>query len=286
MTEFGRFLQARRGDLRPVDVGLPAGTGTRRTPGLRREELAALAGVSIDYYVRLERGKETHPSPSVVEALADALRLNEEERGFLRELAARAARRAPEPRPLPSRRVRPTVRQLLETLRPNPAYVVSRTNDLLATNPGGLRLFPGIADWPEQQRNTVRYVFLHPAARELWVDWEQKAVGCVAQLRALAGTDPDAPDLAALVGELIVKSPDFNRLWERYEVRTIGDGEKTLRHPEVGTMTLSHEGLSLNRAQGQRLIVYMAPPGSPDHDAMTLLDLAVTEEVVPWHPSR
>ncbi|MET7334542.1 helix-turn-helix transcriptional regulator [Nonomuraea sp. NPDC005650] len=276
MTEFGKFLRARRGGIRPADVGLPAGTGTRRTPGLRREELAALAGVSIDYYVRLERGKETRPSPSVVEALADALRLNEDERGFLRELAARAARRAPEPRPLPSQRVRPTVRQLLETLRPNPAYVVSRTNDLLAANPGGLRLLHGITDWPERQRNTVRYTFLHPAARELWTDWERKAKGCVAQLRAIAGTDPDAPDLASLVGELIVKSPDFNRLWERYEVRTIGDGEKTLRHPEVGTMTLSHEGLSLNRAQGQRLIVYMAPPGSPDHDAMTLLDLAAS----------
>ncbi|GAA3425014.1 helix-turn-helix transcriptional regulator [Streptosporangium sandarakinum] len=276
MTEFGRFLLARRGGIRPEDVGLPAGTGTRRTPGLRREELAALAGVSIDYYVRLERGKETRPSPSVVEALADALRLNEEERGFLRELAARAARRAPEPRALPSRRVRPTVMRLLETLRPNPAFVVSRTNDLLAATPGGLRLLHGIADWPERQRNTIRYTFLHPAARDLWVDWEQKAKGCVAQLRALAGTDPDAPDLASLVGELIVKSPDFNRLWERYEVRTIGDGTKTLRHPEVGTMTLSHEGLSLNRAQGQRLIVYMAPPGSPDHDAMTLLDLAAS----------
>ncbi|MFI7132076.1 helix-turn-helix transcriptional regulator [Nonomuraea sp. NPDC050153] len=276
MTEFGKFLRARRGGIRPADVGLPAGTGTRRTPGLRREELAALAGVSIDYYVRLERGKETRPSPSVVEALADALRLNEDERGYLRELAARAARRAPEPRPLPSQRVRPTVRQLLETLRPNPAYVVSRTNDLLAANPGGLRLLHGITDWPERQRNTVRYTFLHPAARELWTDWEQKAKGCVAQLRALAGTDPDAPDLASLVGELIVKSPDFNRLWERYEVRTIGDGEKTLRHPEVGTMTLSHEGLTLNRAQGQRLIIYMAPPGSPDHDAMTLLDLAAS----------
>ncbi|MGW0594629.1 MmyB family transcriptional regulator [Streptosporangium sp. NPDC002607] len=116
--------------------------------------------MSIDYYVRLERGKETHPSPSVVEAL----RLNEEERGFLRELATRAARRAPEPRPLPSQRVRPTVTQLLETLRLNPAYVVSRTDDLLAANPGGLRLLHGIADWPERQRNTVRYTFLHPAA--------------------------------------------------------------------------------------------------------------------------
>jgi transcriptional regulator with XRE-family HTH domain len=292
MTEFGKFLRARRGDLRPGDVGLPAGTGTRRTPGLRREELAALAGVSIDYYIRLERGKETHPSPAVVEALADALGLNQEERAFLHELAARAARRASEPRPLPSRRVRPTITQLLETLRPNPAYVVSRTNDLLAANPGGLRLLHGIADWPERQRNTVRYIFLHPAARELWADWEQKAKGCVAQLRAIAGTDPDAPDLAALVGELIVKSPDFTRLWERYEVHTIGDGEKTLRHPDVGTMTLSHEGLSLNRAHGQRLIIYMAPPGSPDHDKMTLLDLAASGppvgsgETAPASPRR
>ncbi|MEV6398979.1 helix-turn-helix transcriptional regulator [Streptomyces sp. NPDC051907] len=292
MTEFGKFLRARRGELGPADVGLPARTGTRRTPGLRREELAALAGVSIDYYVRLERGKETRPSPSVVDALADALRLDDEQRGFLRELAARAARRAPEPRALPSRWVRPTVAQLLQTLRPNPAYVVSRTNDLLAANPGGLRLLHGIADWPERQRNTVRYTFLHPAARELWVDWEQKAKGCVAQLRAIAGTDPDAPDLASLVGELIVKSPDFNRLWERYEVRTIGDGRKTLRHPEVGTMTLSHEGLTLNRAQGQRLVVYMAAPGSPDHDAMTLLDLAASGssdgsgDSAPLAPSR
>lgn len=110
-------------------------------------------------------------------------------------------------------------------------------------------------------------------------------------MRAIAGSDPDAPDLAALVGELIVKSPDFNRLWERYEVHTIGDGEKTLRHPEVGTMTLSHEGLSLNSAQGQRLIIYMAPPGSPDHDKMTLLDLASgpsagSGETAPVSPSR
>jgi transcriptional regulator with XRE-family HTH domain len=277
MTEFGNFLRARRGGIRPADVGLPAGTGARRTPGLRREELAALAGVSIDYYVRLERGREAHPSPSVVDALANALRLSEEERGFMRELAARAARQAPDPRPLPSRRVRPTVTQLLETLRPNPAYVVSRVNDVLAANPAGLRLLHGIADWPERQRNTVRYTFLHPAARELWADWEQKAKACVAQLRAIAGADPDAPELTSLVGELIVKSPDFNRLWERYEVRTVGDGAKTLRHPEVGTMTLSHEGLSLNRAQGQRLVIYMAPPGSPDHDALALLDLTASD---------
>ncbi|MEU1623898.1 helix-turn-helix transcriptional regulator [Streptomyces sp. NPDC020096] len=276
-TELGRFLRARRGGVQPADVGLPTGAGIRRTPGLRREELATLAGVSIDYYTRLERGKETRPSPAVIEALANALRLNDEEREYLRDLAAQAARRAPEPRPRPSRTVRPTVRQLLETVRPNPAYVVSRTNDLLAANPGGMRLLHGMADWPARQRNTIRYTFLHPTARGLWPDWEQKAKGCVAQLRAVAGSDPDAPDLAALVGELIVKSPDFNRLWERYEVRAIGDGAKTFHHPAVGTMTLTHEVVNLNRTDGQRLVIYMATPGGPDHDAMTLLDLGGLE---------
>jgi transcriptional regulator with XRE-family HTH domain len=276
-SELGRFLRARREGLRPADVGLPEGTRARRTPGLRREELAALAGVSIDYYTRLERGRETRPSPSVVEAMATALRLDDEERDYLRELAAQAARRAPEPRKAPSRTVRPTVHQVLETVRPSPAYVLSRTNDLLAANRGGLRLMPGLADWPAKQRNTIRYTFLHPAARTLWPDWATKAKNCVAQLRSVAGADPDAPDLAALLGELMVKSPEFERLWQRYEVRSIGDGAKTFLHPAVGTMTLTHEVMNLNRTDGQRLIVYMARPGTPDHDAMTLLDLGTEE---------
>ena len=144
-TELGRFLRTRRAGVRPADVGLPVGTGTRRTPGLRREELATLAGVSIDYYTRLERGKETRPSPAVVDALARALRLDDEEREFLSALAAQAARRAPVPPPPPSRLVRPTVRQLLEALRPNPAYVLSRTNDLLAANPAAFACCPA---WP------------------------------------------------------------------------------------------------------------------------------------------
>ena len=273
-TELGRFLRARREGVRPADVGLLPGTGSRRTPGLRREELATLAGVSIDYYTRLERGRETRPSPAVVDALARALLLDAEEHEYLRSLAAQAARRSPDvPRP-PARSVRRTVSMLLETLRPNPAYVLSRTYDVLAANPGGTCLHPGLAQWPARQRNTIRYTFLHPAARDLWPDWEQKARGCVAQLRAVAGADPDAPDLAALVGELLVKSPDFGRLWGRYEVRRAGDGEKVFRHPAVGTITLAHEILDLNRADGQRLVVYMAPQGTPDHDAMVLLDRA------------
>lgn len=283
-TELGRFLRARREGIRPADAGLPPGTGSRRTPGLRREELATLAGVSIDYYTRLERGRETRPSPAVVDAIARALRLDADEHEYLRSLAAQAARRAPEaPRP-PARSVRRTVSMLLQTLRPNPAYVLSRTYDVLAANPGGAQLHPGLAEWPARQRNTIRYTFLHPAARDLWPDWEQKARGCVAQLRAVAGADPDATDLAALVGELLVKSPDFGRLWGRYEVRRAGDGEKVFRHPAVGTLTLAHEILDLNRADGQRLVVYMAAPGTPDHDAMVLLDRAGLDATVPTAP--
>ena len=285
-TELGRFLRARREGVRPADVGLLPGTGSRRTPGLRREELATLAGMSIDYYTRLERGKETRPSPAVVDALARALRLDADEHEYLRSLVAQAARRAPDAaqpqsQPTSSRSVRRTVSMLLQTLRPNPAYVLSRTYDVLAANPGGAQLHPGLAGWPARQRNTIRYTFLHPAARDLWPDWEQKARGCVAQLRAVAGADPDAPDLAALVGELLVKSPDFGRLWGRYEVRRAGDGEKVFRHPAVGTITLAHEILDLNRADGQRLVVYMAAPGTPDHDAMVLLDRAGIDAAVP-----
>lgn len=271
--ELGRFLRARRAGVSPADLGLPVGAGPRRTPGLRREELATMAGVSIDYYVRLERGKETRPSAAVLDALGRALRLDAEEMAYLREIAAQAARRDPSPKPVPSRTVRPTLKRLIESVRPCPAYVISRTNDLLAANPSGLALFPGMTDWPRRQHNSIRYTFLHPAARTLWPDWEIKARNCVAHLRAVAGADQDAPDLAALVGELAVKSPDFSRMWERYDVRRVGYGQKTFLHPEVGPMTLSHEIMEVNRTEGLRIVVYSADPGTPDHDAMVLLDL-------------
>jgi len=280
-SELGRFLRARREGVRPEDVGLPPGAGSRRTPGLRREEIATLAGVSIDYYTRLERGRETRPSPAVVDALGRALRLDDEEQEFLRALASQAARRPPVPPKPPTRTVRATARLLLEALRPNPAFIVSRTSDLLAANPGGALLHPGLLEWPARQRNTIAYTFLHPAARDLWPEWEQKARGCVAQLRAIAGSDPDAPDLAALVGELLVKSPDFGRLWSRYEVRRAAAADRVVRHPLVGTMTLSQETLELNRADGQRLIVFVAEPGTPDHDAIVLLDRAGSVDSVP-----
>jgi transcriptional regulator with XRE-family HTH domain len=273
-TELGRFLYARRTQITPAEVGFIPGAGVRRTPGLRREEVAALAGVSIDYYTRLERGKETRPSPAVTDALARALKLDPDEHDHLRALAARAAKYAPEPPAAPSRTVRPQLKLLLETLRPKPAYITSRTLDLLAANPGALALYAGIADWPAGQRNIGRFLFLHPAARGIYADWDYQIRGCVARLRALAGTDPDAPDLAALIGELLLKSPDFARLWDRYEVtRRAAPQKKTFHHPQVGTVTFSFQGMQLEDTPGQRLGVYLAEPGTPDYDAMILLDM-------------
>jgi transcriptional regulator with XRE-family HTH domain len=276
-TELGRFLRARRARVTPEDVGLAPGSGVRRTPGLRREELATLAGISIDYYTRLERGRETRPSPSVVDALARAMRLGEEEHEHLRSLATLAARSAPEPPTAPSRTVRPGVKLLLENLRPYPAYVVSRSNDILAANPAGLRLLAGIEEWPVKQRNIARYVFLHPAAPDLFEEWNNQVRGCVARLRALAGTDPDAPDLAQLVGELLLKSPDFARMWERYDVKGRTQGHKTFHHHEVGDLTLGYQSLLLEGTPGHRLVAYHAEPSSPEHDAVALLDLLAQE---------
>jgi transcriptional regulator with XRE-family HTH domain len=274
----GRFLRDRRARVRPADVGLPDGGSRRRTPGLRREELATIAGMSVDYYARLEQGKETRPSPSVLEALARALVLDEDERAHLHALADQSAGRVPRRTAPPSRTVRPGIRQLLETVRPCPAYLLSRTNDVLAANPEALRLFTGLADWPERQRNTARYIFLHPGARELFVSWEHVARNNLARLRAVAAADPGAPDLTALVGELSVKSKDFAELWQRYDVGSRTGEAKAFRHPQVGELSLSYEVLTPAHTDLQRLVVYQAVPGTPDHDALLLLALAGTPD--------
>ncbi|MFE2422783.1 helix-turn-helix transcriptional regulator [Streptomyces hokutonensis] len=276
-------MGARRTQTAPEQVGLKAGTGLRRTrglgrtpgprrtPGLRREELATLAGISIDYYVRLERGKETHPGPTVVDALARALFLDASEHRHLRELASRAAY-APVAPPAPGHTVRPQLLALLESVRPNAAYVVSRTLDLLAFNPGALGLFAGLADWPPSLRNFARYAFLHPLARDVLDDWDEQARACVGRLRALAGTEPDAPDLADLVGELLAKSPDFADLWNRFDVKPHAPDPKTFHHPDVGNLHLGNESMPLEHSQKQRFVVFFAEPGTSDHDKLILLD--------------
>ena len=271
-SELGLFLRARREQVTPEQVGLRTGPGLRRTPGLRREELATLAGVSVDYYTRLERGKETRPSPQVIDALARALRLEQAEQDHLVDLALRAARVAPERPIAPTRSVNHGVQLIVEALRPFPAHVTGRSHDILATNASGLRLLAGLGDWPAKERNVSRYVFLHPAARELFDDWEEQVRGCVGYLRALAATEPDAPDLASLVGELLVKSPDFARMWERYDVRGHSYGRKTFHHPDVGDITLGYQILQLVGTPSQHLITYHADTGTPEYDALVLLD--------------
>ncbi len=270
-SELGEFLRARRARVRPGGVGLPSGTGTRRTPGLRREEIAALAGLSIDYYIRLEQGKETNPSGPILDGLARALRLNAEEHAHLYALANHAAGRIARSLPRASRVVRPEVRQLLETVRPCPSYVLTRTSDLLAANPEAFTLFTGLADWPPERQNTIRYTFFHPAARELFADWDHSAETTAAHLRSLAADTPDDPDVSALITELLDGSPEFARLWQRHDVRHRRGEAKRFRHPQVGEFTLTNEVLNL--ADGQRMSVYQAEPGSRDHDALTLLSM-------------
>jgi len=270
-SELGEFLRVRRARVRPGDAGLPSGTGTRRTPGLRREEIAALAGLSIDYYIRLEQGKETNPSGPILDGLARALRLNEEENAHLYALANHAAGRTARGSPSASRVVRPGVRQLLETVRPCPAYVLTRTSDLLAANPEALALFPGLADWPPERRNTIRYTFFHPAARELFADWDHSAETTAAHLRSLAADTPDDPDVSGLITELLHGSPEFARRWQRHDVRHRRGEAKPFHHPQVGEFTLTYEVLYL--ADGQRMTVYQAEPGSRDHDALTLMSM-------------
>ena len=274
----GEFLRARRARLNPTDVGLPSGLGPRRTPGLRREELAAVAGLSIDYYIRLEQGKETNPSGPILGGLARALQLNDEEQSHLYALANQVAGRAAHSSSGPPT-VRPGIRQLLETLRPYPAYVLSLTSDILAINPEGLALYHGMAEWPAERRNTIRYAYLHPAARELYADWDQTAALAAAHLRALEADYPGDPALRALIAELRAGSPEFARLWQQHEVQHRRSEHRTFRHPLAGEFTLTAEILYLEG--GQRMTILQARPGTRDHDAMMSLSIVADAPDLP-----
>jgi transcriptional regulator with XRE-family HTH domain len=271
------FLRIRRGRIGPADVGLPAGPGARRTPGLRREELAALAGVSVDYYTRIEQGRETAPSDPVLGALARALRLSDDEHAHLLALADRTAGRTPRRRPADPRPARPGLRLLLESVRPSPAYVLDDVNDVLAANPEGLALMAGLGDWPPGQRNTIRYTFLHPAARTLFADWDRVARNTVAHLHTAEVTAPERA--AALVAELSAADGEFAALWRRHDVWVKRGGETAFRHPVTGPLTLANEVLSAG--DGGRVLVYQAAPGTPEHDALVLLAMATEDARTP-----
>jgi transcriptional regulator with XRE-family HTH domain len=260
----GAFLRNRRGRIGPADVGLPPGAGRRQTPGLRREELAAIAGVSVDYYIRLEQGRDTNPGPAVLDALATALRLDDDERAHLHGLAQHAGAR-PSARPAATT-VRPGLLQLLDRVRPVPAFVLSQVSDVLAANPEGLHLLDGINAWPAPRRNLIRYVFTHPAAREVFVGWQAMAEDCVAHLRTV---DEAEPGRAALVAEIRAASQDFAALWAHYDVRVKSGSRRLFHHPAVGGFELTSE--ILTAPGGQRFVAFQPQPDSPAADAVTLL---------------
>lgn len=271
-SELGDYLRACRGERNPGDIGLPRSGGVRRTPGLRREELASVAGISMDYYTRLEQGRERNPSNGVLDSLARALRLDDAERDHLFNLA-RHEKGAEDSPALKARSIRPTVRQLLDSVGNSPAYVLSHSNDLVGANPPGWQLLKGIDQWPAERRNSIRYLFLHPAARTLFVHWHEVAVNSAAQLRAVFGTNPRSPQLIALVDELLSTSEDFDRIWRQNKVKPRSNGVKCFDHPDVGRMDLQYEVLTVSGDVDQRLVIYQATPETPDYDAMTLLNL-------------
>ncbi|MDA3627421.1 helix-turn-helix transcriptional regulator [Saccharopolyspora sp. WRP15-2] len=282
-NELGNFLKACRARRKPDEVGIPTGHGVRRTPGLRREEVAALTGISADYYTRLEQGRERHPSDAVLDALVRGLLLDATEHQHLHNLARHASGvRHPEQPEVES--VRPSVLSLLGVLGDSPAYVLNRCNDVVASNPAGQALLAGIDQWPEQRRNTTRYLFLHPSARTLMVGWPEVAQNSVADLRARFGDNPADRRLKALVDELMRKSEEFPAMWSRHEVQPKSSGVKDFDHPAVGPMSLTYEVLSVSGAD-HRIVVYQAEPGTPDHDAVALLNLVARREspAVPEH---
>lgn len=271
-SPLGVFLKTRRDRLSPRQVGLTPGVGLRRTPGLRREEIATLAGISSDYYIRLERGKERHPSRAVIESLARALQLDDDERVHLRELAEQSEKVDLADNVASASDVPVGVLRMLEQLRPLPVLITNRIGDFKAWSPSGLRLLAGLSDWPETERNAVRYGFLHPAARMLYVDWENQVTGLVSGLRRLASTEPHAGDVATLAVEMRRESADFRRLWDRYDIDHYVTGAQTLNHPDAGEITVDYQVLRIEGEGGLTMMAYHAEKGSPVYDAFVSLD--------------
>ncbi len=269
--EVREFLTSRRAKITPDLAGLPAYGGHRRVPGLRREEVALLAGVSIDYYTRLERGNLAGVSESVLEALGDALQLDEAERAHLYDLA-RAANATPRTRRRPApQRIRSSVQQTLDAMIGVPAYVRNGRRDVLAANTLGHALYSELYVDPARPANIARFVFLSPRARIFFVDWERAASDIVAILRTEAGQNPYDQALTELVGELSTRSEEFRARWAAHHVRFHRTGYKDIQHPIVGRLHLTFEALELPADPGLSLVVYSAEPGSASADGLAML---------------
>jgi transcriptional regulator with XRE-family HTH domain len=268
------FLMTRRAKVTPDAAGVVGGTN-RRVPGLRRSEVAALAGVSVEYYAKLERGAIGGASASVLDAVARALQLDDTERAHLFDLA-RAADGIPSSG-RPRRRVarsstpRPSLQWALSAITDGVAFVRDQRQDLLATNALGRAFYSPVIGDGGRTPNLARFQFLDPAARDFYPDWDLFAEMCVAIMRAEAGRDPHDKGLQDLVGELSTRSDTFRRLWGAHDVRTHGAGTKRFHHPVVGDLTLAYEELAITAEPGQVLMVYTAEPGSPSAERLSLL---------------
>jgi transcriptional regulator with XRE-family HTH domain len=263
MNELGDFLRARRSRLSPADAGITV-YGHRRVAGLRREEIAVLAGVSADYYTRLEQGRERHPSAQVLDALSRALDLDDETTGHLYRLAGTALGHSPAP---VREVVSPALLQLMDHYTAIPAFVVNRTLDVLATNAIADALFSpfAIAD------NLLRMTFLDPAGRKFYTAWNRAAQAGVANLRIAAGHDPRDPRLLELVATLSAASEEFTAMWTAQEIRGKTLDAKEILHPGVGPLSLTYQAFDVRNAPGQQLIIYQAEPGSTSAESIVLL---------------
>jgi len=266
------FLSTRRARITPKQAGLPVyGGDRRRVSGLRREEVALLAGISSEYYTRLERGNATGVSESVIDGIAHALQLDEAERTHLLDLLRTAGTTRP-PRRRPARqRVRSTVQRVLDSMSGTPAFVLNGRLDILTANHLGHALFSPVYADPVRPPNNARFLFLDPHASEFFRDWDKVANDTVALLRAEAGRDPYDRQLSDLIGELSTRSSEFRRRWGAHHVRIHATGVKRLHHPVVGDLDLSFESFPLAADPGQSLLTYTAEPGSPTQDALNLL---------------
>ncbi|MFF3851029.1 helix-turn-helix transcriptional regulator [Streptomyces sp. NPDC002328] len=265
--ELGEFLRECRAQLSPRTVGLPESGASRRVPGLRREEVARLVGISAHSYARLEQGRTPVPR-SVLLDLVRVLQLDDEQRDHLFALAARGGY---EPRCRPARKVHPQLRRILDDLATTPAVVLGRNLDILAWNPLAAALLTDFDRIPEKRRNYARLLFTDPAFRELYLDWRTNARTCVAHLRLEAARRPGDPGLAALVGELSVADADFRQWWAGRRMTGLRMGTKRLRHPLVGDLTLDWDSLTCTADPAQKLLISTAAPGSPSHDGLLFL---------------
>ena len=271
-AQIREFLSTRRARITPEQAGLPVyGGDRRRVPGLRRSEVASLAGISPEYMTKLERGNATGVSESVVDGLAHALQLDEAERAHLEDLLRTAGTTRPSRRRPARQRVRPTVQRILDSMTGAPAFALNGRLDVLAANAlGGALYSPVFAD-PSRPANTARFVFLDLHATEFFRDYDKAANDTVALLRAEAGRDPYDRDLSDLIGQLSTRSEDFRRRWAAHNVRIHTSGVKLLHHPVVGDLDLPFESFPLPADPSQSLLTYTAEPGSPTQDALNLL---------------